>query len=73
MAAEAMGMATPIGTFLTSLLFGFADALSNSLQSLRIPAEFVQMIPYVATILGLIIYATRSTSKINRARREQKA
>ncbi|KUO72533.1 MAG: ABC transporter permease [Clostridia bacterium BRH_c25] len=73
MAAEAMGMATPLGTFLTSLLFGFADALSNSLQSLRVPAEFVQMIPYVATILGLIIYATRNTSKINKARREQKA
>jgi len=72
MAAEAMGMATPLGTFLTSLLFGFADALSNSLQSLRVPAEFVQMIPYVATILGLIIYATRNTSKINKARREQK-
>lgn len=73
MAAEAMGMATPLGTFLTSLLFGFADALSNSLQSLRVPAEFVQMIPYVATILGLVIYATRNTSKINKARREQKA
>lgn len=73
LAAEAMGMAHPLGTLLTSLLFGFADALSNSLQSLRVPSEFVQMIPYLATILGLVIYATRNTSKINKARREQKA
>jgi len=63
LAAEAMGMATPIGTFLASLLFGFADALSNSLQSLRIPGEFVQMIPYVTTIIGLAIYASRSTQR----------
>lgn len=63
LAAEAMGMATPIGTFLASLLFGFADALSNSLQSLRIPAEFVQMIPYITTIIGLAIYASRRTQR----------
>lgn len=70
LAAEAMGMATPLGTFVTSLLFGFADALSNSLQSLRIPSEFVQMLPYVATILGLIIYASRQTAKLKRVRGE---
>jgi simple sugar transport system permease protein len=69
LAAEAMGRGMPLGTFLTSLLFGFADALSNSLQSLRIPAEFVQMIPYVATLLGLVIYATQEKSKIEKAKR----
>lgn len=69
LAAEAMGRGTPLGTFLTSLLFGFADALSNSLQSLRIPAEFVQMIPYIATLLGLVIYATQEKSKIEKAKR----
>ena len=56
LAAEAMGGASPIGSFFTSLLFGFFDALSNSLQLLRVPAEFVQMIPYVATVVGLVIY-----------------
>lgn len=68
LAAEAMGMGTPVGTFLTSLLFGFADALSNSPQSVRIPGEFVKMIPYVATILGLIIYSTRKTAKLKKVR-----
>jgi simple sugar transport system permease protein len=66
LAAEAMGGATPHGAMLTSLLFGFFDALSNSLQSLRIPAEFVQMIPYLATVLGLVMYAANKTEQIKR-------
>ncbi|CAM2910297.1 ABC transporter permease [Hathewaya histolytica] len=70
LAAEAMGAGTPLGTFLTSLLFGCADALSNSLQSLKIPSEFVQMIPYLATIIGLVVYSTRKTSKGKKIRRE---
>ena len=32
LAAEAMGRGEPIGTMLTSLLFGFADALANNMQ-----------------------------------------
>lgn len=63
LAAEAMGGATPIGTFLTSLLFGISDTLSNSLQILKIPTEFVQMIPYVATIVGLVIYSRQKSKK----------
>ncbi|MCP4155430.1 MAG: ABC transporter permease, partial [bacterium] len=66
LAAEAMGGATPHGAMLTSLLFGFFDALSNSLQSLRIPSEFVQMIPYLATVIGLVIYAANKTEQIKR-------
>ena len=70
LAAEAMGMGTPGGTLVTSLLFGFADALSNSLQSLRVPAEFVQMIPYVATILGLVLYSAQKMNRSKKARKE---
>ncbi len=66
LAAEAMGGATPHGAMLTSLLFGFFDALSNSLQSLRIPSEFVQMLPYLATVVGLVIYAANKTKQIKR-------
>lgn len=66
LAAEALGGRTPFGTLLASLLFGFADALSNYLQSLRVPSEFVQMIPYLATVLGLAVYARQQT--LRRAR-----
>lgn len=71
LAAEAMGGATPHGTLLTSLFFGFADALSNNLQSLRIPPEFVQMIPYIATLIGLVIYSSRKSSKIKKLKKQK--
>lgn len=57
LAAQNLGNATPIGTCLASFLFGIADALSSSLQILSVPAEFIQMIPYVTTVIGLIVYA----------------
>ena len=69
LAAEAMGRAEPIGTMLTSLLFGFADALANNMQSLGLPQELVAMTPYVFTVVGLAIYAA-STLKRNRKKLE---
>ncbi|GGF61467.1 ABC transporter permease [Paenibacillus albidus] len=65
-AAESMGRSTTVGTALTSLLFGAADALSNALQVLKIPAELIATLPYVATVIGLIIYAVSETRKKNR-------
>ncbi|MBB6478874.1 ABC transporter permease [Spirochaeta isovalerica] len=75
LAAEAMGGATPHGAMFTSLLFGLFDALSNSLQTLRVPAEFIQMIPYLATVIGLVIYAANKTEQIKRiqAQKERQA
>lgn len=72
MAAEAMGGASPIGTFFTSLFFGAADALSNSISSLNIPPEFVQMTPYVATIIGLVFYSHNKKKRITRAKKLKK-
>ena len=69
LAAEAMGRGEPIGTMLTSLLFGFADALANNMQSLGLPQELVAMTPYVFTVVGLAIYAA-STLKKNRKKLE---
>lgn len=63
LAAEAMGQGTVVGTALTSLLFGAADALSNTLQLLNIPAELIKIIPYLATVIGLLIYAVNETNK----------
>ncbi|AIQ60905.1 MULTISPECIES: ABC transporter permease [Paenibacillus] len=65
-AAESMGRSTTVGTALTSLLFGAADALSNALQVLKIPAELIATLPYVATVVGLIIYAVSETRKKNK-------
>ena len=66
LAANAMGGGSPVGGTLTSLLFGFFDALSNSLQILKIPYEFVAMLPYVAVVIGLVLYTIRKTEQIRR-------
>ena len=57
LAACSMGQATPWGALISSMVFAFFDGLSNILQVLKIPSEFVQMSPYLATILGLTIFS----------------
>lgn len=69
LAAAAMGQSTPIGAFLSSMVFAFFDGLSNVLQSLHIPAEFVQMLPYVATIAGLTLYSIQMIFRQKRKNR----
>lgn len=66
LAAEAMGHGNVIATALTALLFGFADAMANRLQMFNLPAELVSIIPYVTTLVGLILYASREKRKRNR-------
>lgn len=52
LAAMIFGAWTPIGAFLASLVFGFADALQARLSILNIPlpSEFLLMAPYLVTI-----------------------
>lgn len=67
LAASSMGAVTPWGTALAALFFGAADALANSLQMLGIPAQFVQMIPYASTLLGITAYSIRRVSMRKKA------
>lgn len=66
--AQNLGNGTPIGTFLASFIFGIADALSSTLQVLSLPAEFIQMIPYLTTVIGLILYAMSRKRRAAKAR-----
>jgi simple sugar transport system permease protein len=52
LAAMIFGAWTPIGSFLASLVFGFADSLQARLSVLNvpIPSEILLMVPYVVTI-----------------------
>lgn len=69
LAACAMGQATPFGTLASALVFAFFDGLSNILQLLKIPSEFVQMLPYAATIFGLVAYSIqRNQSELKKKR-----
>jgi simple sugar transport system permease protein len=72
LAAVYLGGRTPWGTFLAAIIFGFADALSNQLGSLNIPPQWVQMIPYAATIIALVGYNIRKRAQAReRARKFQ--
>jgi general nucleoside transport system permease protein len=55
LAAMIFGKWSPIGAFLSSLLFGFADSLQVKMQILRvgIPSEFLAMAPYIVTMIVL--------------------
>ena len=63
LAAEAMGRGMPFLSLLASLLFGFADALSSSLQLFNFSSELTRLVPYVLTIVALGIYAAREQKK----------
>ena len=63
LAAEAMGRGMPLLSLLSSLLFGFADALSSSLQLFNIPSELTRLVPYLLTIIALGIYASKEQKK----------
>ena len=66
LAAAAMGQSTPVGVFLSSMLFAFFDSLSNTLQLLALPSQFTDMLPYLATIGGLTAYSIQRTRKMKR-------
>lgn len=63
LAAVFLGGRTPLGTTIAAIIFGFADALANQLGSLAIPPQWVQMIPYAATVIALIAYSFRQQAK----------
>ncbi len=63
LAASAMGGNTPVGGFLVSLLFGTAQAFANAMQFASFPSEIAQMLPYLATLVGLGIYSYRLMKK----------
>lgn len=67
LAAEAMGRGEPVGVLLSSLLFGFAQATANYVKGTSLPAQLVDAIPYVVTILGLSIYAAATLKRARKA------
>ena len=62
-AAQNLGGGMVIPTMLSAILFGAAEALSNVMQSLRLPAETMQMLPYVVTIVALFFVGVGNKKK----------
>ena len=70
LSAQNMANGEPVGSALAALLFGFTDSLSITLKNqTTFPTEFLNMIPYLATIIAIII---TSMIAINKRRRVEK-
>lgn len=54
-----LGQSTPMGVFLASSLFGFADSLGFRLQGLGLASQFTGMVPYLVTLLALFFLRAR--------------
>lgn len=62
MASASMGMNHPLYAMASSLFFGFAQAMGATLQNV-IPSQLTMSVPYIATILALVIFSQRSRRK----------
>ena len=60
--AVLLGARHPVGAMLAALLFGFFEALSIVMPNLFnwIPSELIQTIPFVVTILALVLFSYRA-------------
>lgn len=61
LAALIFGKWTPLGALGASLLFGYAQAAQMRLIGFSIPSEFIEMIPYIVTMVALAGVVGRST------------
>lgn len=62
-AAIFLGGMRPVGVLLASLAFGFFEVLSIRLGNLEVPSQLVQTIPFLATLVGLGLFAWRDTRR----------
>jgi len=62
LAALIFGKWDPVGAVLACLLFGFAEAIAIRMQgTVNIPNQFIQLIPYVLTMVALAGLVRRAT------------
>ena len=65
-----MGAGEPLGCMLAALIFGFAQAFGIKLSATGVDSNLVSPIPYLVTIIGLVVFAIIAASRAKRARRE---
>lgn len=58
----------PIGSGIAAVFFGFSDALATTLKSQggTFPTEFLDMIPYAATIIALVVISSIRMSHLRK-------
>ncbi|MCI5723927.1 MAG: ABC transporter permease [Erysipelotrichaceae bacterium] len=71
LAAQAMGAGEPLGCMLSALIFGFAQALGIKLSATGVDSNLVSPIPYLVTIIGLVVFAIIARRRAKRAHHEK--
>lgn len=66
LAAQAMGGGECLGGMLSSLVFGFAQALGIKFSAIGLDSNLASPIPYAVTIIGLVIFALVRNNKIKK-------
>jgi len=70
LAAETLGAATPLGTFLACVFFGAAQGVASNMQAAGLGAsQLAHAIPYIVTVIGLAVAARRATLRRSRRRK----
>ena len=57
MSATNISDASPVFSLLASMMFGLAQAIANALQIASVPSEVVSALPYLMTIVLVIVFA----------------
>lgn len=63
MAASNLGGAHPIGVVISSFFFGFAEAIGNALQGTAIKSQLTMALPYIVTVVALVVSSKRFRQK----------
>lgn len=71
LAAASMGQMHPVYAMIAALIFGTADAASNAVAAMRIPDELVKVIPYVTTLIGMVIFSAVDQHRRNNRRKQE--
>ena len=58
-AAEVMGGGMALGTCVSALVLGAAEAFATDLQGIGLPSELMQTVPYVVPVVALVLHAAR--------------
>lgn len=66
-AAIMVGDGNPLKTALACFIFGYTNAISVSLQSIGLPSQIVISVPYLFTILFMLISAIAAKMRLKKA------
>lgn len=68
-----MANGSPVGALLASLLFGTSSATANTVQTVfsNAPTDFVLMIPYAVTVVGIVLISIINEVRANNKKKKK--